>query len=143
MKQVSTANDSFPLALFAALPLTFIYANYRKLLVNFSKLFMFVGLNRSEKKFTIKFTDNLRQLAFSLPHHRLSSADASIALPSAQARFTFREATLPEDGLSEMFCCQRENAVLVGYVRGFCLQACLQGKDRDGGYRQQNRVIVE
>ena len=48
-----------------------------------------------------------------------------------------------EDGLSEMFCCQRENAVLVGYGHGFCLQACLQGKGRDEGYGRQNRIIVE
>ena len=65
---------------------------------------------RSENKFSIKFSDNLRELAFSLPHRRLSNADASITLPSAQARFTFREATPSEDGLSEMFCCQTENA---------------------------------
>ena len=42
----------------------------------------------------------------------------------------------PEDVLSEMFCCQTENAVLIGYGSGFYLQASLQGKDRGGGYRQ-------
>ena len=78
--------------------------------------------------FSRKLSQITRKLAFSLPHRRLSSVDASITLPSARARFfenyscpsasvrserkftikftdnlrefTFREATPPEDGSS-------------------------------------------
>ena len=117
-----------------------------------------------------------RKLAFSLPHRRLSSVDASITLPSARARFfenyscpsascpsasvrserkftkkftgnlrefTFREATPPWTSCRKCFAARGRTTVLIGCVRGFSLQASLQGKDRGGGYRQRNRIIVE
>ena len=41
------------------------------------------------------------------------------------------------------FAAWRRTVVLIGFDHSFCLQTCLQGKDMDKDYMQQNRIIVE
>ena len=68
------------------------------------------------------------------------SADMLVACPSfmtiiRQFQNNFSQSAsiqnVLEDGLSEMSCCQAENGFLIGFGRGFYLQASLQGKDWD------------
>ena len=94
------------------------YANYRELLVNFSKI---IRVRRPHAQRT-----NLRLNSRTIYGH----------LRSAK-RLPLRTCC------RKCFAARGRTPVLIGYGRGFYLQACLQGKDRDGGYRQQNRIIVE